>query len=54
VPGAPPILDYSRAVDADDAFVDRVHTNELGAHLLLDRMIADGVFAGVSRAPAGR
>jgi hypothetical protein len=49
--GAPPILDYSRAVDSDDAFSDRIHPNEIGARILLERMIADGVFADLAREP---
>ena len=49
----PPILDYSRAVESDDAFSDRVHTNELGARALLQRMVADGVFHSVAKKPAG-
>ncbi|MBC7771510.1 MAG: hypothetical protein H7210_03330, partial [Pyrinomonadaceae bacterium] len=47
------ILDYSRAVQSDDAFADRVHTNEIGARVLFQRMVADGVFAGIERRTSG-
>lgn len=49
----PSILDYSQAVDEERAFSDRVHTNARGAEILLDRMIADGVFRSLKAADSG-